>query len=165
MAIKKQDEDSVVVVQVRTTFSEADREWISSSRRPALTASGVKTEESLDRLNSLLRQHFQQKSEEKGEDIAYTIEETLDVPDDLKGRVDEYQHFWRQLNELNDKIDNLRKPLAKDLKRSGLMLKQVAKLLGITPTHLGNILRQDGTTGALGSGPKTGLLKRRLKTT
>jgi predicted RNase H-like HicB family nuclease len=112
-------------------------EWVASCQRPDLHATGLDAGQARERLKSLLEQHHGERE--------FAVVEKIILPKDLQDRVDSYQRDLKTIDELREKAERERLPLAKDLQRYGLQQKQAAELVGLSATWLGNMLKRAGT--------------------
>lgn len=121
-------------VQVVNTFDPENIEWTATSRSPKLSVRGLNASQSLDRMNSLLRKHFD------GAD--FEIVERLVLPQALQDRVDDFGAKTALSKQLAEELDALRVPLARDLQKIGVMQRTAAEVVGLSPTWLANLSRQ-----------------------
>jgi hypothetical protein len=112
-------------------------EWVASSQRPDLQATGLDAGQARERLKSLLEEHHGERE--------FQVVEKILLPKELQDRVDAYQRDLKTIEELREKTERDRLPLAKDLQRFGLQQKQAAELVGLSATWLGNMLKRAGT--------------------
>jgi hypothetical protein len=128
------DEQNATKVQITNELDAKVGEWVATCKRPQLQVYGVNAGQSYDRMNSLLKKHFDGRP--------FVIVEKIALTKELQERVDEVLRQKRELDALHDAYDSARVPLGKDLQKYGLLLRQAAALLDISPTYLGSMARR-----------------------
>lgn len=135
-------EDTAIPINAEFRLDEGTGTWIATSlQAPKLVARGLDPKQARIRLGAMLEEHL-------GKEVN-VIEHKLKLPKVLADEVEAYNRDLDQLEALAKKCEEGRLPLANKLMRHRLHQKQIAGLLRISGTWLGQQLKKESTTAEI----------------